>query len=326
LLGWVTFLLKKTDLQHLNIHFGRFLVTGKCGTGQSLEKSILTTKKNNSFLVFVLLILLSFKASAELSLKLASMNVYMLPKPIKWTYQRERTEALLERLKVLNYDIILFQEAFQQSFRDTTVEKMKELYPYYYSFDKKNSIFNFFGSGLFILSRKPMKILDSVYFNDCASFDCFASKGAVLVQIELDKSKSVQIATTHLQAGPESADIRTKQLSQINEMLNKHKQNNETQLLIGDLNIDVSNPSFEKALAQTKMIVAPLNGDIKTTNARANECYDTPTQKLWIDHLWASDISNIHNWEIKVNDLNFELNQKTCPLSDHHAIEANLLF
>ena len=254
------------------------------------------------------------------------MNVYMLPKPIKWTYQNERTVALLQQLKTLNYDIIFFQEAFQQSFREATSKEMSALYPNSYYLDKPSLFSNLYGSGLLILSRKPMKILESVYFKDCASFDCFASKGVVLVQIDLGDNRSAQFAVTHLQAGQKSADIRFKQLAQVAELLNKYKQPNVVQFLTGDINIDFSNPDFEKALSMTKMTYAPLNGSIKTTNARSNECYDAPTRKLWIDHLWASDTSTLQNWEIKVNDLNFDFNQKSCPLSDHHAVEANLIF
>lgn len=254
------------------------------------------------------------------------MNVYMLPKPIKWTYQHERSAAIAEQLIKLNYDVIFFQEAFQENFRTITVEKMKDLYPHFYYLDKPSLFSSFFGSGVFVLSRKPMKVLDSIYFNDCASFDCFASKGVVLVQIELSSSNFVQLAVTHLQAGQGSADIRNKQLTQISQLLSKHKKDNTLQFIAGDINIDFSEPDFEKALSLTKMTSAPLTGDIKTTNARSNDCYDTPTRKLWIDHIWVSDASKIQNWEIKVNDLNFKLNQKTCPLSDHHAIEANLMF
>lgn len=275
---------------------------------------------------FIFLLLFGLNALAELNLKLVSMNVYMLPKPIKWTYQAERTNALLEQLKTLNYDVIVFQEAFQESFRETTIQTMKELYPHFYYLDKPTMFSSLFGSGIFVLSKKPMKILDTAYFNECASFDCFASKGVVLAQIDLNETKSIQLAVTHLQAGQKSADIRSKQLTQISELLNKHKQNNVVQFLAGDINIDFANSDFEKALSITKMTYAPLIGEIKTTNARSNDCYDAPTRKLWIDHLWASDITHIKNWEIKVNDLNFKLNKMSCPLSDHHAVEANLTF
>jgi endonuclease/exonuclease/phosphatase family metal-dependent hydrolase len=270
------------------------------------------------------IILFSIRAHSEAKLKLVSMNVYMLPKPIKWTYQRERTEALLEQLKKLDYDVIVFQEAFIQSFRDSTSEKMKDQYPYFFYLDKPHFFSSLLGSGLLVLSRKPMKILGSVHFKDCSSFDCFASKGAVLAQIAVSQNTSVQLAITHLQAGQSSAEIRTKQLVQIRDLLNQHKQDGVVQLLAGDINIDFANSDFEKALSTVNMSYAPLNGEIKTTNARSNDCYDAPTRKLWIDHLWASDISKIKNWSIQVNDLNFQLDQKTCPLSDHHAIEANL--
>jgi endonuclease/exonuclease/phosphatase family metal-dependent hydrolase len=202
---------------------------------------------------------------------------------------------------------------------------MKALYPHFYYLDKPSLFYSILGSGLFVMSKKPIKILDSLYFNDCSGFDCFASKGAILVQIEISNTKSIQLLVTHLQAGEKSDSIRIKQLTQISDLLLKHKIENTPQFIVGDINIDSSDTEFEKALSLTKMMYAPLKGDIKTTNARSNDCYDTPTRKLWIDHLWVSDISNIKNWEIKVNDLNFELNKKICPLSDHHAIEAKLL-
>jgi endonuclease/exonuclease/phosphatase family metal-dependent hydrolase len=270
--------------------------------------------------------LLSFEVSAEIGFKLVSMNVYMLPKPIKWTYQHERSVALSEQLIKLDYDVIFFQEAFQENFRTITIEKMKDLYPHFYYLDKPSLFSNLFGSGIFVLSRKPMKVLEAIYFDECESFDCFASKGVVLLQIELTHTKSIQLAVTHLQAGQNSAGIRTKQLTQISQLLSKHKKDNTVQFIAGDINIDFSDTEFEQALKLTKMAYAPLNGDIKTTNARSNDCYDTPTRKLWIDHIWTSDVSNIENWQVNVTDLNFELNQKVCPLSDHHAIEANLIF
>lgn len=241
---------------------------------------IITNLYLRKIILASLVLLLSFSAQAELSLKIVSMNVYMLPKPIMWTYQHKHNIALLEQLKKLNYDVIFFQEAFQQSFRDTTVEKMKELYPHFYYLDKPSLFSSLFGSGVFVLSRKTMKVLDSVYFNDCASFDCFASKGAILVQIELSSTKSIQLAITHLQAGQKSTDIHTKQLTQISEMLKKHKQENTVQFIAGDINIDFSKPDFEKALSLTKMVNAPLNGNIKTTNTRSNDCYNAPTRKL----------------------------------------------
>lgn len=252
------------------------------------------------------------------------MNVYMLPKPIKWTYQPERTEALLEQLKKINYDVIVFQEAFLKTFRDSASEKMKDQYPYFFYLDKPHFFSSLLGSGLLVLSRKPMKVLGTVYFKDCSRFDCFAAKGAILVQIAVNQNTSAQLAITHLQAGNNSAEIRTQQLMQIRDLLSQHKQDGVVQLLAGDINIDFSNGEFEKALSTMKMVYAPLDGEIKTTNARSNNCYDTPTRKLWIDHLWANDISKIKNWSIQVVDLNFQLNKKICPLSDHHAIEAHL--
>lgn len=277
-------------------------------------------------ILFAFTLLFPVLGLAEDSLSILSMNVYMLPKPIKWSLQSDRTLSLAEQLKDSSYDLIFFQEAFQADFRDQMARKLKAPYPYTYYLDQAGGLLDIFGSGVFVLSRYPLRVLDHLYFRECAGFDCFASKGSVLVETTLPSGKTYQFSSTHLQAGPENSRLRLQQLTEIRDMLKRHRQKQVPQLLIGDLNIDFAAPDYTEALNLLHMRYSPLSGEIRTTNARTNDCYDTPTKKMWIDHVWIDRDTATVEQDLKVKDLSFKLGGKTCPGSDHHAVEAHFRF
>ena len=260
---------------------------------------------------------------ADDSVKILSMNAYMLPRPVKFTMQARRTQAIIEQLKKTNYDVIFFQEAFIKEFRLQLSENLNQIYPHSFYLDKDTKFFSFLGSGLFVLSRYPFKVLDQVYFNECASFDCFSSKGSLLLQISYPNKKTYQFANTHLQAGSAYSDIRLNQLAQIKASLNKYKSNGIVQILVGDLNIDANSNDFSKTLMLLEMQYAKLVGPIKTTNARTNDCYNTPEKKLWIDHILIERLDLVQKLEMQVVDFSFKNNEKICPSSDHHALEGH---
>jgi endonuclease/exonuclease/phosphatase family metal-dependent hydrolase len=257
-------------------------------------------------------------------LNLLTMNVYMLPKPIHWSMQQKRTEEIVEQLKNTSYDFIFFQEAFMSSFRDQIAEKLAAEYPHNYYLNRSGRLFHIMGSGVFVLSRHPIKVLETGYFDSCSGFDCFASKGFVLFETNLENGSSLQFSTTHLQAGPENGQVRMKQLLQMKEALKKYAKKDVPQFLVGDLNIDFSDPEYQQGLDLMEMKYAPLSGDIKTTNARTNDCYTTPTKKLWIDHIWVDKNLPTEVLVSQVKDFSFKFEGKICPSSDHHGVEARL--
>jgi endonuclease/exonuclease/phosphatase family metal-dependent hydrolase len=278
------------------------------------------------FLMVVLFLLNSQFSYAAETLNILSMNVYMLPKPIKWSLQAERTQAIANQLENSNYDFIFFQEAFMPSFREEITKKLKGQYPYSYYLDKDGGFLIFFGSGLFVLSRYPMNVLEHVYFKDCGSFDCLAAKGSFLFESTLPSGKTIQFSTTHQQAGPENREIRLKQFVQIKALMAKHYKKDVTQFLIGDLNVDYLEPEYKEGLTIMGMKNAQLVGPIRTTNARTNDCYDTPTRKMWIDHVWMDQNVKSDKLEMQVKDFSFDYKGKSCPSSDHHGMESKISF
>lgn len=262
-------------------------------------------------------------------LNILSWNIFMLPKPIKSSLQKIRTAVIAEQLSDSSYDLMFFQEAFTEHFRDELVKALGGSYPHQYYLKRGNPIFPVFGSGVFVMSRRPFKVLDKVYYKKCAEADCFASKGAVLIETTLASGKTVQFAPTHLQAGEgeDTGAIRLQQLTQLKRMLLKHVKPGVPQIIMGDLNIDVVEPEFQSGLKIMDMAHTNLVGPVRHTNGLQNECYKNPGKhKEWVDHFWISRQSEVAESAMQVRVFEFEHKGKTCPSSDHHAIEAHYSF
>lgn len=253
----------------------------------------------------------------------------MLPKPIKNSLQGIRRQVIANQLAGTTYDIIFFQEAFSGQFRKTVIEKLKSDYPYSFYLKKTKKIKHVFGSGLLVLSRHPFQVIETLYFDKCGGFDCYASKGAVLLETTLPDGKRIQFATTHLQSKEKLGAVRLYQLSLIKAMLDRRFTVNVPQLLIGDLNIDAlePEPDFAQGLNIMGMDALPLSGPIQHTSSRTNDCYKIPGKnKEWIDHIWISQQATTTRSYMSVKNLEFTYKMKTCPSSDHHALEAQILF
>lgn len=170
------------------------------------------------------------------NLKVLSWNIYMLPKFVVQRHKTERAHAIVEALKKSDYDIIIFQEAFFPNSRKIIREGLKSVYNY--EFGPANNTPNMLtNSGVWVLSRIPLKEVDEIRFRDCATFDCYARKGAMLLEGVWD-DKPFQLLGTHLQADAYPI-IREKQMDQIYlELLGKYKRDDVPQIICGDLNTE----------------------------------------------------------------------------------------
>lgn len=277
--------------------------------------------------IFAICVLLLAGHVFAADLKLLSFNTFMLPKPFKNSLQEVRTKIIPQQLKGKNYDVMFFQEVFTTSFQNDLKSALKSTYPY--SYFLKNRFINFplVSSGVFIMSRKPIKVIDKVYFTKCAKEDCLVSKGAVLIEVKASSGKIVQFAATHLQAGESRGEVRMLQLAQINRMLSKHKRAGIPQILVGDLNIDAPEREFGLGLELLGMEATDLVGPIRHTNARVNDCFEANAkEKEWVDHFWVSRDGGVARSHMQVKVLEFGFNGKVCPSSDHHAVEAQFDF
>lgn len=260
-------------------------------------------------------------------LKLLSWNVFMLPKPIKKSLQNTRTRVIPELLRNSDYDIMVFQEAFDKKFRRNMIAQLNQKFPHAFYLKRDKKVYHVMGSGVFIMSRHPFKVLDRVYFKKCATADCLAAKAAVLVELSLPNGEKVHVASTHMQSENRYDQVRASQITQIQTMLKRHRQLQVPLILAGDLNIDAVTPRFQLAQDTLEMVSTPLAGDIQYTSGRFNDCYKIAGRTQdWIDHAWVSLETRVKQSRLQVPVYDFLYKGKTCPASDHHAIAAQFEF
>ena len=174
--------------------------------------------------------------TTDTKLKILSWNIYMLPKIVVRKGKEERALAIVEQIKNNDFDVIVFQEAFLPKARKIIGEGLATLYPYTYgpANNSKNIKTN---SGVWVISKMPLKQLETIQFKNCTGFDCFARKGAIMLEGEWE-GKPFQVLGTHLQAD-QFTEIREKQMDQIYlELLNKYKRDDVPQIICGDLNTE----------------------------------------------------------------------------------------
>jgi endonuclease/exonuclease/phosphatase family metal-dependent hydrolase len=173
----------------------------------------------------------------EDSLKILSWNIYMLPWVAVRPGKRDRSHEIVNQLQSSDFDIIVFQEAFLPASRRIISKGLEKQYPYAYGPANNNLGSLKANSGIWVLSNKPLHVLGTVQFNDCAGIDCYARKGAMLLEGEVN-GKKFQILGTHLQSEDQST-IREKQMDQIYmQLLSPHHKENVPQMICGDLNTE----------------------------------------------------------------------------------------
>ncbi|MBC7538792.1 MAG: sphingomyelin phosphodiesterase [Bacteriovorax sp.] len=279
-------------------------------------------------ILFLLFLTLSISIESQATdLSVITWNTFLVPHPYNSTRQEERADLMAQKLRALDRDVIFFQEAFIDSKRELIIKELAPTYPYVAVPKKGTELIQLVGSGIFIVSKYPMKILDQVVFENCSGSDCFASKSAIIVELTLANNEKIQMIDTHLQ-GWDNPKVRTKQLIQIKEMMKAHAKFGIAQVLVGDLNIDSNIKSeYADALAMMDMTSSPLEGGLGFSNGFSTVgCFETPggiNKGELIDHVWLNpngSETEVHSK--KVVPILGHLGKSECPLSDHYALEA----
>jgi endonuclease/exonuclease/phosphatase family metal-dependent hydrolase len=174
----------------------------------------------------------------SIELNVLSWNIYMLPaRTFMNTAQKKRAQLIADTLSKCQYDIIVFSEAFHPKARHILARELKPIYPY--QSEVGNQKFGLkTNSGIWVLSRFPLKMLGEIQFESCAGADCWARKGAMLLSIEKN-GKTFQILGTHLQSDEDAQrdNIRCQQYQAIyQQLLLPQQQQGIPQIIAGDMN------------------------------------------------------------------------------------------
>lgn len=261
-------------------------------------------------------------------LKILCWNIYMLPRSVFYTGKRKRAREIAKVLPAENYDIIVFQEAFHGDARRIMKRAWKDLYPNRIGPANRHWYWVKVNSGVWILSKFPLKELQQIKYKDCHGFvDCFANKGALLVEGEFEGQK-FQLLGTHIQAGgPDS--IKQKQYEAIRALADQYKEEGVPQILAGDFNMgpDVDG-SYERMLQTLDVKGYEPDGELKYTADGRNDFRRNEKKRL-IDFIFYRPNGKEPQKLIR-NVRRFRSEQPWSEdyrdLSDHWAVEAILKF
>ncbi len=104
--------------------------------------------------------------SSDTKLKILTWNLYMRPRAVFHNGQVKRAPAIVNELKDKDYDIIVFQETFDNKARNIIWKGLKEKYPYQSGSPKKKHFYKV-STGVFIISKLPLTDKTDIFFSTC---------------------------------------------------------------------------------------------------------------------------------------------------------------
>jgi endonuclease/exonuclease/phosphatase family metal-dependent hydrolase len=172
-------------------------------------------------------------------LNVLSYNIFMLTPPISFSNQTTRAEHL--KNSVGSYDVLLIQEAFDNTAReDYLIPQLSTIFPYYTNVLDLPGTANEDGGTMFF-SKWPIEYDTGHVFQSCFGFECLSNKGVSYAKIN-KLGKSYHLFNTHTQAYRNAEEIasRKNQIKEIRSFIDFLSiPMNEPIIVGGDLNVDL---------------------------------------------------------------------------------------
>ena len=252
----------------------------------------------------------------ENNLRILSWNIKMMPIPYSWFHNAaERTENIIQALKNSEaYDVILFQEVFSEKIQKIIFEELQSIYPFQI-IPKDQTKFYKTNSGLWVISRNPIILIDEISFSHLMGWDKLSSKGAKLYST-IKNGQEFYLINTHMQSDYKTKYnvVRTNQYTEIHEnLILPHVKQGIPLIMCGDLNI--SKPSYLiPLLKKLKLKNGLLSGNLQfSTMGHYKELLDYILVK--------TETFQFHSVERKIQDMTGDLFINPSQLSDHYPVE-----
>lgn len=195
-----------------------------------------------------------------------SWNIKFLPRALAHIGHRplKRVMPIAEHLLRDTADVLVLQEAFDNVANRRLLKALKPLYPYHIGPANKKGAFKI-SSGILIVSRYPLRQLGTVDFRSCEKEDCWAKKGALLVELSW-QGRPIQVLGTHLEAGG-GREIKLEQYGELAALIRAHQRTGVPQLLCGDFNTRASDRFLYPRMLETlEATDGPLSGSLQYTS------------------------------------------------------------
>lgn len=262
----------------------------------------------------------------SVELKVLSWNIYMLPPLIFFNGKQKRARAIGQLLMDSDYDVIVFQEAFHHGARRKIKHWLKETYPYRFGPANIHYVSLRASSGIWILSKVPIKKVETICFKERWGFDNrMARKGALMVEGEKN-GQAFQIIGTHLNAGG-PPEVRLSQVRAIrDELILPFKKENVPQIICGDFNIDKKTNTYDEMMRILEAKDGELQGTIKVTHGPSNDMSGGSRGGI-IDYIFYKNngkktVSTIR----KIPIIQHRWHKKHKDLADHNPVEMKVVW
>jgi endonuclease/exonuclease/phosphatase family metal-dependent hydrolase len=267
--------------------------------------------------------------AAAHNLKLLTWNIQMLPTALAFASEKlQKGQALrapwiIEYLNAQDYDVVVLQEVIDHAITAKLKAGLQSRYPCIVAVDAKNGAAACSG-GILFASRLPLKYVDHIVYEHLTGVDRLAEKGCVLVAGEVDGVR-FQIAGTHLQAGDDEA--RDLEFAEIrNGIIAKHRQPGMPQILVGDMNVATTEPSYRLLLDATEMTDGPLDDPDPFTVDGKNSWNSPGKRGKHIDHVLINPRGTASRIVRQtVQRARREHEGKTVDYADHYGVIAEIL-
>ena len=249
-------------------------------------------------------------------LRILSWNIKMMPVPYGWFLNSvERAENIIYALKNSEiYDVILFQEAFSEKIQKMIFDGLQSIYPYQIIPIDQTNFFKT-NSGLWVISRNPIILIDEISFSHLRGWDKLVSKGAKLYSITKNQQEFYLI-NTHMQADYQTkySNIRTSQYMEIQEKLILPNENSEIPLILcGDLNIARSS-KLKLMLERINFMNGPLIGELQYSSMGSKH--------ELLDYILVKKKNfKFKSIERRIQNMSVNLFIDPIQLSDHYPVE-----
>ena len=222
-------------------------------------------------------------------------------------------------------DVIVLQEAFDIKAVRILKRKLKSTYPYICGPANRKAISFKINSGVMIFSKWPLHEIETIRFKECAGDDCYARKGALLTELDIN-GKKLQLLGTHVQAGG-TAEIKSSQYTQIGDLLRRHIITGEPQIICGDFNTFQSDTLLYPLMIKTLQAEnGPFSGELTCTsdhfvNDMCNDFAKPNVEREVIDYiLYRSNGHPFSSVDRRIIVYQQAWHKKHRYLSDHNAV------
>lgn len=260
-------------------------------------------------------------------LKILSWNIYMLPSFLG-RGTTTRAEAIGAMLADSDYDVIVFQEAFDGPARRIISRLLQPAFSFQAGPANQKALSLKANSGVWIFSKYPIRSSASIVFKTRKGIDAFSRKGALLTEIEV-RGQRIQVIGTHLQnAGGDW--LRHSQCVELyNRLLKPYGRVGVTQVICGDFNIDRyrNEESYRYMLQLLDVSDGTTTGTLLFSYDRQNNDLTTEpgVQQDLIDYVLLRNTSErLVRAERQIRVFRHPWKRGNKDLSDHFALEAEL--